>query len=349
MAKSGLVATNQIARTSKLWWWELKWTSSYNGNTATVSWEIYARCDSSSSSWVANYGFSGNVGDTQLSFSGDFNKDQLIQKGSFTISGGSSFSASITAHPYSGNHTSSGYWEFTMDVGVNAPTISLTVGRGLNTITASMSITNNGGAGITDRYIDLFSDSTCKNKIATITGASGTFTGLNPNTTYYARANASNGIYRGYSSVRTISTYDIAKITSAPNIEHGENLTVGFSNPSGASLQIGIFKTDGLTALADYRECTVQNRTFLFTDNELDKIYKQYELENFLKVRVYIKTADRYTSYVDVLVTLTGNQKTLWIKKEDEWHRAVLWVNIDGEWHRAVLWKKVNDKWHRCI
>lgn len=348
MARSGSVETNHIAATTKLWWWEFIWTSSYNGNTATVNWEIYARCDNAYSSWVANYGFGGNVNGTQLSFSGNFNKDQLIQSGSFVIGGGNTFAVSITAHPYSGNHTSSGYWEFTLDVAVQTPTVTCSASRGLEEISASMSVTNNGGASIRDYYIDLFSNSGCTNKVGTINGTSGTFTGLTPNTTYYARANASNGTYRGYSAVKTISTYDIAKITSAPNINHGENLMIGYSNPSGAAMEIGIFTVDGKT-LANYRECSMNNRTFIFTDEELDAIYKNYGTENSLKIRVYIKTAGKYTSYVEIMITLTGNQKTIWVNINGEWHRSALWVKVDGEWHRAVLWTKVNNEWHRCI
>lgn len=348
MARSGSVETNHIAATTKLWWWEFVWTSSYSGNTATVNWEIYARCNSAYSSYVANYGFSGNVNDTQLSFSGNFNKDQLIQSGSFVIGGGNTFAVSITAHPYSGNYTSSGYWEFTLDVAVQTPTITCSVSRGLEEISASMSVTNNGGASIKDNYIDLFSDKTCTNIVATISGTSGTFKKLSPNTTYYARANASNGTYRGYSAVKNISTYDIAKITSAPNIEHGENLTIGYSNPSGATMEMGIFTIDG-TVLANYRECSMNNRTFIFTDEELDTIYKNYGTENSLKVRIYIKTAGKYTSYVEIMITLTGDQKTIWVEVDEEWCRAILFVEIDGEWYMAVIWTKVGDEWCRCI
>jgi len=351
MAKSATVTTNKVAAPSKKWWCELKWTASYSGNTATISWNIYARCEGGTSgeTWVGNWGFSGKVKDTNLSYSGDFIKDKKLASGSFTISGGSSFSANITAHPYSGSYTSSGSWNWTVDNNVVTPTITCSVTRGLNTISASMSVTNTGGASIVDRYIDLFTDSGCTNKIGTITGASGTFSGLNPNTTYYARANASNGTYRGYSSVQTIKTYDIARITSAPNINHGANLAVTYSNPSGAALQIGVFKTDAMTSLAAYRVCSGSSYTFTFTEAELDNIYKQYGSSNSLTVRVYIKTANNYLAYATLTITLTGDQRTMRLKTNNSWHRGKCFIKVNGTWCKAVVWEKINDTWHRAI
>ena len=351
MATSGRVETNHVAATSRRWYWELIWNASYSGNTATVSWEIYARCENgtSGSTWVANWGFGGNVHNTGLSYGSDFYKDAKVASGSFSLGGGQSFGVNIEAHPYSGSYTSSGSWTFTLDNKVVTPTVTCSASRGLNSIAASMSVTNNGGASIVDRYIDLFTNSACTNKVGTISGASGTFTGLTPNTTYYARANASNGTYRGYSSVVTVSTYDIARITSAPNIEHGNGLTVGYSNPSGASLQIGLFKTDGSTALAGYRACSGSSYTFSFTDAELDAMYRQYGNSNSFKARVYIKTAGSYLAYAEITITLKGNQKTARINISSSWRRGKSHINISGTWHKGVVWENINGTWHRCI
>ena len=131
MATSGSVETNHIAAISRKWYWQLIWSSSYSGNTATVNWEIYARCEggTSGSTWVANYGFGGNVNGQNLSFSGSFYKDAQVASGSFQIGGGNSFSASITAHPYGGSYTSSGNWSWTMDNKVVTPTVTCSVTR----------------------------------------------------------------------------------------------------------------------------------------------------------------------------------------------------------------------------
>lgn len=297
MATSGSVQTNHIAATSRKWYWELIWSSSYNGNIATVNWDIYARCENgtSGSTWVANYGFGGNVNGTNLSFSGNFYKDAKIASGSFTIGGGNSFSASITAHPYSGSHTSSGNWTWVMDNKVVTPTVTCSVTRGLNTIAATMSVTDNGRANIVDRYIDLFTDSGCTNKVGTITGASGTFTGLQPNKTYYARSNASNGTYRGYSSVQTVSTYDIAKLTEALDVNIGSAHTIKWTNPSGAATSLKLCKTDGTLV---YNVGTVTGTSKSVTPTA-SNIYSLIPNDNSIKLRYVLTTTANGTSYTN--------------------------------------------------
>lgn len=350
MARSGSVQTNHIAATSRVWYWELIWSASYNGNLATVSWEIYARCENgtSGSTYVENYGFSGNVHETNLSYSNRFYKDSKIASGSFSLSGGSSFNVNITAHPYSGSHTSSGSWTFTLDTAVTTPTVTCSVGKGLDSVTASMSVTNNGGAGIIDIYIDLFTDSGCNNKVGTINGTSGTFTGLSPNATYYARANASNGYYRGYSQVIAVTTYDIARITSVSDMTHGDNLSVQYSNPSGSIIDIGIYKTDAATALAEYRRISGTSYTFNFSDSELDKIYRQYGNNSSFKIRVYIRTAGKYLSYAEITITLKGNQKTIHFNINNVYKRGKIYKNINNKWHKGVIWKNIKGTWVRC-
>lgn len=297
MATSGSVETNHIAATSRKWYWQLIWSSSYSGNTATVNWEIYARCEggTSGSTWVANYGFGGNVNGKNLSFSGSFYKDARVASGSFQIGGGNSFSASITAHPYSGSHTSSGNWSWTMDNKVVTPTVTCSVTRGLNTIGASMSVTNDGRASIVDRYIDLFTDSGCSDKVGVISGASGTFTGLQPNKTYYARANASNGTYRGYSSVQKISTYDIAKLTETPDVYIGSAHTIKWTNPSGATISLKLCKTDG-TAVYNVGTVTGTSKSITATATT---IYALIPNSNSIKLRYILTTTANGTSYTN--------------------------------------------------
>lgn len=352
MATNGSFSSSKVTATSKVWYWDFSWwVSSWSKNTATIKWECYSRCTTgtSGSQWVANYGFSGSIAGNDFSSSSNFYKDVLIASGSFTISGGSSFSANLTAHPYSKSNTSSGSQTWTLDNNVTTPTVTCSTTRGLNTIGAKMTVTNNGNASIVDHYIDLFTDSDCSNKVGTIYGASGTFTGLTPNTTYYVRANASNGTYRGYSSVKKVSTYNKATISSAPAITHGSSVTITYSNPSSSSLQIGIYKTDGSTALCSYRSCSGTSYTFSFTDIELDKMYKMFGTSNSISVRVYLKTAGSYTNYKTVTVTLTGNQKTARINISNSWKRAKTWININGTWKRGTLWININGTWHRCI
>ena len=246
MASSGSYSTSHIAATSRKWYWDVSWwISSWSGNTATISYEVYDRAETgpSGTTWVGNWGFSGSIAGNKFANvqSGDFVKDKKRAWGSFTLGGGSSFSSSLTAHPYSGSYKSSGNKSWTLDNNVVTPTVTVSIGsRTETTIAVSMSVTNNGNASIVNNYIDLFTDSGCTNKVGTITGTSGTFTGLSANKTYYARANASNGTYRGYSSVQSTSTYQYPYVSAVgtANLTIGNQQTLTLYNPLSRNVTI---------------------------------------------------------------------------------------------------------------
>lgn len=243
MASSGSFSTNQVSAPSRVWYWDFSWwVTGWNGNTASIHWEAIARCTSgySGQRYVSNYGFGGSIAGNGIGNpGGNFVKDTWVASGNITLGGGTRFSADIWAHPYSGSYTSSGSGEWTLDNNVVTPSVSVSMGNATETtIAASMSVTNNGNAGIVDNYIDLFTDSGCTNKVGTISGTSGTFTGLNPNTTYYARANASNGTYRGYSGVPSKTTYKYPYLISASDFTIGNNVTLRIYNPLGRTVEL---------------------------------------------------------------------------------------------------------------
>lgn len=279
MATSGSYSTSHIAATSRKWYWDVSWwISSWNGNTATISYEVYDRAETGTSgnTWVGNWGFSGSIAGNSFANvqSGDFVKDKKRAWGSFTLGGGSSFSSSLTAHPYSGSYTSSGSGEWTLNNNVVTPTVTVSIGdRTETTIKVSMSVTNNGNAEIVDNFIDLFTDSGCTNKVGTISSTSGTFTGLTANKTYYARANASNGTYRGYSSVPSTSTYQYPYVsaveTSDLTIGNQQKLTL--YNPLGRSVDIYMKKdnTSGTTLFSKTGATTGTSYSFTPTASTL--------------------------------------------------------------------------------
>ena len=279
MASSGSYSTSHIAATSRKWYWDVSWwISSWSGNTATISYEVYDRAETGTSgnTWVGNWGFSGSIAGNSFANvqSGDFVKDKKRAWGSFTLGGGSSFSSSLTAHPYSGSYTSSGDKSWTLDNNVVTPSVSVSIGsRTETTIAVSMSITNNGNAGIVDNFIDLFTDSGCTNKVGTISSTSGTFTGLTANKTYYARANASNGTYRGYSGVPSTSTYQYPYVsaveTSDLTIGNQQKLTL--YNPLSRSVDIYMKKdnTSGTTLFSKTGATTGTSYSFTPTASTL--------------------------------------------------------------------------------
>lgn len=270
--------------------------------------------------------------------------------GQFTISNasGKTITASydfVTGDIAAGEYT--GSTTITLPVLVQTPTVTCSTTPGLNTIGASLTVTNTGGASIQSQGINLYSDSSCTTQVKAVTGTSGTFTGLTPNTTYYARAYANNGYYTGYSAVQTVTTLNKATITTASNINHGDNLEVTYNNPSSSALAIGIYKGD--TPIASDRTCTGTSYTFTFTDTELDTIYREYGNSNTQTLRIKLKTANTYEDYKDITITLTGNQKTMREKVSDTWKRGKVFINVGGTWKNGVIWQKVDGTWKRGI
>ena len=279
MASSGSYSTSHIAATSRKWYWDVSWwISSWSGNTATINYEVYDRAETGTSgnTWVGNWGFSGSIAGNSFANvqSGDFVKDKKRAWGSFTLGGGSSFSSSLTAHPYSDSYTSSGNKSWTLDNNVVTPSVSVSIGsRTETTIAVSMSITNNGNAGIVDNFIDLFTDSGCTNKVGTISSTSGTFTGLTANKTYYARANASNGTYRGYSGVLSTSTYQYPYVSAVETSDLiiGNQQKLTLYNPLNRSVDIYMKKdnTSGTTLFSKTGATTGTSYSFTPTASTL--------------------------------------------------------------------------------
>ena len=180
---------------------------------------------------------------------------------------------------------------------------------------------------------------------------------LSPNTSYSIDLDAKrrdSGLWsfdagKGASFSRT--TKDIARISSYNSSTNlGDSYAIKYTNPSGAKIQVGIYMADRLTPYAEYRTVTGSNYTFNFTDVELDSMYKAMGKSNSLSAYLYINTADNtYRESKEIIINLTGNQKTEHVKINNSWKRAKRWVNVNGTYRRAVRWTNVNGTWKRCI
>lgn len=89
----------------------------------------------------------------------------------------------------------------------SAPSLS---GLGVSSISdksayLAFSVTNNNYGSVYDGYIDL-SLTNFGSVVKTISSSSGTFSGLDPNRTYYARGNAANAAGRSYTGVISFTT-----------------------------------------------------------------------------------------------------------------------------------------------
>ena len=105
-----------------------------------------------------------------------------------------------------------------------------------------------------------------------------------------------------------------ATITSAPNFTDEDSPTLKYSNPAGGSLQVGIYKTDGSTALAGYRTATGSSYTFRFTAAEKSNLQKVNTGGNTATVRFYLKSVvggQTFIKSVDRTLTIASPAPTL--------------------------------------
>ena len=172
---------------------------------------------------------------------------------------------------------------------------------------------------------------------------------LSPNTNYSVRTRIqyANNLWTTSGTI-SATTKDIARVTSAPNINLGDNATINITNPSNSNIKYYVEITNPTQNVLE-RTANNGSNTIVFTDSELDMIYKKMGASNSTTLRFGVNTDNRYWHWLDKTCTLTGNQKTANIKINGSWKRAKKWVKINGSWKRCVRWIKVNGSWKRCI
>lgn len=115
-----------------------------------------------------------------------------------------------------------------------------------------------------DASIDWVQYSLNGNAWQDISGLTYTVNGLTPNTNYnirtkIRRADSGQWTESGY---LYFTTKDIARISSAPNFNHGDNETISYSNPSGSKIETVITNaSESVWITTDYREIT---RKFIY-------------------------------------------------------------------------------------
>lgn len=142
---------------------------------------------------------------------------------------------------------------------------------------------------------------------------SGTFNikNLSPNTTYSLKIKIKRTDSQLWTESSTISftTYDIAKLTSAPNVNIGSSHTITWNNPSGASISLKLCKTDNSTII-DYGTITGTSKAITPTAGT---IYALTPNSNTYKARYIITTTANSTSYTnskDFTFTVTNSNPT---------------------------------------
>lgn len=181
---------------------------------------------------------------------------------------------------------------------------------------------------------------------------SGTIIGLYPGTNYNVkiRVRRKDSQLWTESSQKSITTKNIATISSAPNIDFGDTARITKTNPSGTLNHIRVETLNPTTTIAT-RTQTSDDMTITFTDEEWDAFYKKLGNNNSMTIRYVVDTKGNstYFNYVDRTLTLKGNQKTIRENANGTWRRGKIWVNVNGTWRRGVVWENVNGTWRRGI
>lgn len=178
---------------------------------------------------------------------------------------------------------------------------------------------------------------------------SATFTGLTPNTAYVVEVKCV-GKESGEEGTATVSvtTYQIATISSASNFNHGDNSSIVTVNPSGATLTLAM--KIGSTQIFS-QSASAGTVTHTYTDSQLDSIYRLYGTGNTLTATYILTTTANSTSYTNsktCTISLTGNQKTAYVGNSGV-KRAKVYVGVNGNVKRAVVWVGNNNTRKRCI
>lgn len=133
---------------------------------------------------------------------------------------------------------------------------------------------------------------------------------LDPNTSYTFRV-LCRAVDSRLDTTRDVvgTTIDIARVTSAPNINIGESHTIEWNNPMGTEISLKLCKPDNST-LEDYGKVEGTSKTIT---PKADDIYKLTPNSNTITLKYAIVTVyngETYTSYKDCIFTVTDSNPT---------------------------------------
>lgn len=128
-----------------------------------------------------------------------------------------------------------------------------------------------------------------------------TITGLEKDTTYTikVRVRRADSQLWSESNIISVRTYEQAVVSSAPsNVTIGDDFTVQFSNPSGATAEIALFQ-GGNTRIVPYSRVygTSGSYTFKLTQEQVQSIYGLIPSSTAVILRVYITTFEGNNVY----------------------------------------------------
>ena len=187
--------------------------------------------------------------------------------------------------------------------------------------------------------------------------------GLYPNTIYAlsiygVSTNAYDHLDSNIIEIEVI-TDDIGKLIEDPTFNIGDNLTIHKENESGNKNVVDLYingnnDRHNTDILLQSLQLDNDEYTFIFTQDMIDTIYRQFGFSNEISCRVIIKTFSIYdeerfySSNHEGRVILVGLMKTAHSnehynpKSNERIYRAQIWYNPGDGPIRAVGWANVN-------
>ena len=218
------------------------------------------------------------------------------------------FSAQIKASSYGVSASVSG--NFTLEKIPRYFTSTPSISASSKTLT---SITFKWSTSETCDRITYALNGTSKGEIWTGSATSGTLTvsGLSPNTTYsiYTSCRRKDSQLASTSNTISVTTYDIARLTEAPNVNIGSSHTIKWTNPGGATTSLKLCKTDG-TQVINYGTVTGTSKAVTPTAST---IYALTPNSNSITLRYILTTTQgsyTTTNYKDCKFSVTNSNPT---------------------------------------
>ena len=218
------------------------------------------------------------------------------------------FSASIKANSYGVSASKSG--NFSLEKINRYFTSTPSISASSKTLT---SITFKWSTSQTCDRITYTLNGTSKGEIWTGSATSGTLTvsGLSPNTTYsiYTSCRRKDSQLSSNSNTISVKTYDIARLTEAPNVNIGSSHTIKWTNPGGATTSLKLCKTDG-TQVISYGTVTGTSKSVTPTAST---IYALTPKSNSITLRYILTTTQgsyTATNYKDCKFSVTNSNPT---------------------------------------
>lgn len=179
-----------------------------------------------------------------------------------------------------------------------------------------------------------------------------TIGGLSPNTTYTIKTRCrrrDSGLWSEATSTLTVTTYDIAKISSQ-DFNLGDIFPVVITSPSGLATHFYLDAGADNVRIRTQYDVRAGTYNIELTDSEMDEIYKLMGNNSSVPIRVGVRTENTDYYYTEShICTLTGNKKVAKVNVGGSTKRAKAFVKVNGQVKKAVIWINDNGVGRRCL